>query len=610
MAFGTGAVTTAVIGGAIAGGVGVGGGLLGGLLGGGGGTKLNSKAIKDSLKAYQARVGELAAQLKAETAAITAAGKGEVKAYADEFRGFTDAEEEVFLERLQELNNSYIDSVTALSNIFPQEVELAIQNLGEATDALNKGSREDTIRQLEGFLETAGALDERLREESDASIDEFLQTQETLTSDYQADADRIAGRVRDESMSLGDRFLSESEKAFQRFDQAATFSPEFLTQANRAADELSKGALQTRMDLLATADPRALELSAIADENAAALMSGRISSDVQANLARSSAMQALQGGFGASSEMGRGLAARDLGLTSLDLMQQGTVMNEAQRRLNYDTRVAGTQVNPFDVSNQMLNAERDIFSSRLGVAQSDRDQRLRAVQDEGSQQLTSRDNVFGSRMAGADTVRGQRMTVGQNLYNSNLDVSRDVLRTSLANTSDIYNNMFGLAGTVFNARTGTAEKVLNTGLGLSSDLFRTNTSAAGAIYDAKNSRETNIFSGKTTTTNNAMGLQAAAAIAAMQAEATAAGGAAQGGVSLALQQMMVDQGNRQAAANLWGSAIQSGVSMAGSYLGSQNWNTMGGRGYSSPGAAAQAAPFAQQISYTRGTGYVPMASPA
>jgi hypothetical protein len=33
------------------------------------------------------------------------------------------------------------------------------------------------------------------------------------------------------------------------------------------------------------------------------------------------------------------------------------------------------------------------------------------------------------------------------------------------------------------------------------------------------------------------------------------------------------------SAQLWGSALQSGSSLAGSYLGSQNWSNMGGRSY-------------------------------
>ena len=399
------------------------------------------------------------------------------------------------------------------------------------------------------------------------------------TSEYDDKVKTIVGQTKEESMSLADRFTQQTDAAMARYDKVATQSPEFLAQASRAADTLSKAALQTRMDLLATADPRAQELSAIADENAAALMSGRISADVQANLSRSGAMKALQGGYGAGTMMGRNLQARDLGLTSLDLMKQGAALNDAQRRLNYDTRVAGTQVNPFDTAGQMQAAEGTLLSARLGTAESDRNQRLQAVNDASTQLLGSADTVYNSKLAAADVARGQRMTLAQNLYGSNMDVSRDVLRTSLANTYDIYNNMFGLSGTVFNARTGTAEKLLNTGLGLASDVYKTNAGAAGSIFDAANSRETNIFSGKTTTSNNAMAAQAAAAIAAMQAEASAAGGAASGGVSLALQQMQVDQGNRQAAANLWGSAIQSGVTLAGSYLGSQNWNKMPDRGY-------------------------------
>lgn len=62
---------------------------------------------------------------------------------------------------------------------------------------------------------------------------------------------------------------------------------------------------------------------ATSENNANSLISGQIPADVQASLQRSDAFSALQGGFGQSSGMGRNLNARDLGLTSLNLQNQG-----------------------------------------------------------------------------------------------------------------------------------------------------------------------------------------------------------------------------------------------------------------------------------------------
>jgi hypothetical protein len=53
---------------------------------------------------------------------------------------------------------------------------------------------------------------------------------------------------------------------------------------------------------------------------------GIIPQDVQDQVQRATAQQAIQGGYGATSGMGRNLTARDLGLTSLNLQQMGTQM--------------------------------------------------------------------------------------------------------------------------------------------------------------------------------------------------------------------------------------------------------------------------------------------
>lgn len=67
---------------------------------------------------------------------------------------------------------------------------------------------------------------------------------------------------------------------------------------------------QTTQDILEQADP---------------LIKGELPPDVKAAVERSSAYQSLLSGT-AGSSMAKGLTARDLGLTSLDLMQRGTAM--------------------------------------------------------------------------------------------------------------------------------------------------------------------------------------------------------------------------------------------------------------------------------------------
>jgi hypothetical protein len=322
-----------------------------------------------------------------------------------------------------------------------------------------------------------------------------------------------------------------------------------------------------------------LELSAIADENAAAMMSGRIGADVQANVARSSAMRALQGGFGASSEMGRGLAARDLGLTSLDLMGTGFDMNERQRRLNYDTRVAGTQETARGLFGDMLSGQESLMRNTIGTAESDRNQRVGAVQEASGQRLQTFDRLFGSRLGTADTLRGQDMTVAAQLSDNRRDDNVRTTGMRIGATQDIYNNTMGLADTVFNTRLGTAGQRLSTGLSVTGDIYKTNVGGAGTVYNTRNQNENNIFN-----------TRASGMIAGMQAQTgfeTAALGAMSGMIgsntatqaNIPVMNAAMRQGQNQQTAQLWGSALQAGSSLAGSYLVSQNWSNMGGRSF-------------------------------
>ena len=61
------------------------------------------------------------------------------------------------------------------------------------------------------------------------------------------------------------------------------------------------------------------------------LMRGEVPKDVQEQLQRSAAVQSLQGGYGGSG-MHRNLMARDLGLNSLQLMQQGAAGLQGQQQ--------------------------------------------------------------------------------------------------------------------------------------------------------------------------------------------------------------------------------------------------------------------------------------
>jgi hypothetical protein len=331
----------------------------------------------------------------------------DARATAESERGFTDSQS--VLDKYEEERKADIAKTKG-------EELSTITKYG--TDS--KSLADEFQRSADGFLKSSlDEADQRAKDSKDIT-GRFDSETKALTDELRKDSLSNIERNTTERKSLADTFLSMSGTSTsdynRRLEEALSLSPERLAEFTQAADFISKAALQTRMDMLATADPRALELSAIADENAAALMSGRISADVQANLARSSAMRALQGGFGAGSEMGRGLSARDLGLTSLDLMKQGSELNDAQRRLNYATRVegvardAGANAGQFLANDQTLrrNQAADLLS-----AETDRNRTFFDVSERGlANELAERNRAAlnyadQSRMSLTDRQRAE-----------------------------------------------------------------------------------------------------------------------------------------------------------------------------------------------------------
>lgn len=572
MAFGTGAVTAAVVGGLASGAIGVGGSALMGAMSGGGGGGINSKDIKKTMDEYLAQVrGAISEGRTNVNNAIAAMNKG-VGRGIKELRGASNAETTAFWNTLGISNESLINSASALVDAYDGDVVKALETLESNISSLNEGYSKDMGAEIERYGSVGEAINAQLATDKDVAETKFLDRVNQFKNEYRQDSLGEIDASKSEQMALGDEFVRKTDSALGDFES-------FISGPNAAKtlDELSKSIFRTQQDLLAQADPRALELSAIADENAAAMMSGRISADVQANVARSSAMRALQGGFGASSGMGRGLVARDLGLTSLDLMQRGADLNDAQRRLNYDTRVAGIGNSALGMFGEMRAGQSSLMQSRIGAAESDRNQRIGAVQEASGQRLQTFDRLFGANMGVADTLRGQDMTLAGQLSDNRRDDNIRATGMRIATTQDIYNNTMGLADTVFNTTTGLAGQRLSTGLSVAGDIYKTNVGGAGQVLNTRTGIEGNIFSGRT---NAAIaGMQATAGFEsnALGAITGALGSAAGTNANIPVLNSAMRNASNQNTAQLWGSALQAGSSLAGSYLGSQNWNANAGR---------------------------------
>lgn len=131
------------------------------------------------------------------------------------------------------------------------------------------------------------------------------------------------------------------------------------------------------------------------------LLSGTIPDDVLAQIQRSSASRALQGGFGTGGARDS-LTARDLGLTSLDLMNQGQGFA--------NSLVGSTPLAPLnDVSKPLLNT-----SDVLGLRSKERTEKLGAITN-------------WAQAPGATAVMGQGITaIGNKLFDTAASIGGSV----------------------------------------------------------------------------------------------------------------------------------------------------------------------------------------
>ena len=148
-------------------------------------------------------------------------------------------------------------------------------------------------------------------------------------------------------------FAAEQRQAIQQ-NIASLESATDLAKKTTAAEQSQ---LETQ---LRRAIPGYDQLVSQAGQNIAASLRGEISPEVSAQVQRSTAGRALSGGFGAGSGFGRALTARDLGLTGMQIQNQGL----AQAQNFIQQQRAFGMVQPFSVSSMFVTP-----AQRIGAIQ-------------------------------------------------------------------------------------------------------------------------------------------------------------------------------------------------------------------------------------------------
>lgn len=130
------------------------------------------------------------------------------------------------------------------------------------------------------------------------------------------------------------------------------------------ASELARKTTAAEQSQLETQLRRAIpgydQLIQQAGQNIGSALKGELSADVQSQIQRSTAGRALQGGFGGGTGFGRALTARDLGLTSMQIQNQGL----AQAQNFIQQQRAFGMVQPFSVSSMFITP-----AQRVGAIQ-------------------------------------------------------------------------------------------------------------------------------------------------------------------------------------------------------------------------------------------------
>jgi hypothetical protein len=158
------------------------------------------------------------------------------------------------------------------------------------------------------------------------------------------------------------------QKELDAAQAGLTFNQNNLANYGNIANTLSNQDQAQRLAMLTAAMPAYTQGMNQATENAQQQMQGLVPADVQASLGRSSAFNALSSGVGGASGLGRNLTARDLGLTSLQLSQQGTQNFQNLAQNQYNMGVAGLQTTAANVmGNYGVNSGQAMNAAALGT---------------------------------------------------------------------------------------------------------------------------------------------------------------------------------------------------------------------------------------------------
>lgn len=181
--------------------------------------------------------------------------------------------------------------------------------------------------------------------------------------------------------------------------------------ALQPATELAQKTTSAEQSILEQQLRRAIpgydQIIAQAGKTIGSRLRGEVDQDVASQLQRSSAGRALGGGFGAGSGMGRALSARDFGLTSMQIQNQG--LAQAQNFIQQQRAFGMAQ--PFSVSSMFVTP-----NQRIGFMQ--QQQQAQYARDMAAAQVAAQPSAM--RQAFGSAIQQFTGTVGGSMYQRGL----------------------------------------------------------------------------------------------------------------------------------------------------------------------------------------------
>lgn len=132
--------------------------------------------------------------------------------------------------------------------------------------------------------------------------------------------------------------VAEKVDATKAGNQALNWNAKNMGNFQNMASSMNQGAVQDRLKMLKEISPQWENQRNIADKSNMAMMKGEVPLDVQQAMARSNAYKSFQSGTSGSASAREGTLARDLGITSLGLVQRG--QENAQNWLKTNQEIA------------------------------------------------------------------------------------------------------------------------------------------------------------------------------------------------------------------------------------------------------------------------------